>query len=466
MEKFNKNDDMYSSDDMITRSDRSPYVRDHDYGSVTSYEMNHMDLPVYAVIEYSDTGQIIKEDYSKLDKVLKEVIEESVKETRYRDPMTGESTKGKTIQGNVLVKLKLSEIELAHAINYLSEQNILVRGIDNSLDHEVENYQYISTYKNETLPKALTREENDELFHKLKMLKLKIVNAKNKGIRQRFEQEMHSIRNQLIEGNMRLAASIIYRMTPSSFSESDKEDLKQLGYEILINLVDKHDIDRGAAFSTFLYNYLALQVWNRYNKEQSIVIPPHIRTQINKMLKIKSILEQEWSFEITPEVIAAEMILPVEKVKKLLQIYEMYMDKSISESESESLEESLNGQRKFYSEEDEEEIEIDEVNIERDFEEQPEIAVINNDLHDQIIKVLKTLSEREERVLRLRFGLDGDEPKTLDQVAKIFGVTKERIRQIEARALRRLRHPLRSRKLPFPEKDLGRYDNNSGRKRR
>jgi len=64
MEKFNKNDDMYSSDDMITRSDRSPYVRDHDYGSVTSYEMNHMDLPVYAVIEYSDTGQIIKEDFT------------------------------------------------------------------------------------------------------------------------------------------------------------------------------------------------------------------------------------------------------------------------------------------------------------------------------------------------------------------------------------------------------------------
>ena len=268
----------FDEKEVIKKEDRSPLVRDHDYGRIESINANSRDIPVYAQIEYNSNGNLIFEDYTKLNEVLDEVIKKNIKDTHIKNPITNQSQIAKTIQGNVLTKLKLSEKEMEHAILYLSEKNILVRGVDSSLDSEFDGYQYIRTYKSEPLPPGLTNEQNIELFKKLSFLKREIEKNKDNFQKTILQKEYHDTRHKLIEGNMRLVSYIMYKRIPSYFNEMDKEDIKQIGYEVLIEFIDKYDVNKGYALSTGLYNYFMFHVWREYRKTDMIQKPVYTAT--------------------------------------------------------------------------------------------------------------------------------------------------------------------------------------------
>ena len=422
--------------DKIEKEDRSPLVRDHDYGRIKSADIEKTDIPVYATIEYDKNGQIICEDYSKLEEVLNKVIANNVKDTNIRNPITNQKEVAKTIQGNVLTKLKLSEKEMEYAIIYISEQNILVRGTDSSLDGELENYQYTSTYKSTPLPEPLSNEQNKEIIAKIRKLKQDLLNAKDENQKKSLEKELKKTRDTIIEGNIRMVDYILSKSTFFKLNESEKEDIKQSGYEQLINIIDKYDLDKGYALSTALYNYLEHHVIREYQKNDTIRIPVHMQERISKILKIKKALEPFLGREMTPEEIAEELYISVSAVNLALE--------ALRKQKIESLETSIADEEPNYDS-PEDEVWTEEKYTDEIASSLPELYAANEDFKDLLLKALKNLTEREQMVLKMRFGLEGYESThTLEEVAKKLGVHRERIRHIEANAIRKLRRPSRS----------------------
>lgn len=423
----------------ITRQDRSPLVRDHDYGRMRSANALVRDESTYAIIELDENDQIVYADYSKLDIVLNEVIANNIKDTHIKNPVTNEKEIAKTIQGNVLTKLKLSELEMEYAIDYLTAKNILVRGIDSSLDSEFDGYQYVSTYKGDSLPPALTKEQNTELFKKLKQLKLMISKTENLDEKKQLENEMYNVRNQLVEGNMRMANYLLSKSIPSSMNDTDKEDIKQIGFETLITFIDKYDVDKGYALSTGLSNYLMFKVWKSYNNTSDIIrVPVFMQERIKKILKVKKVIEPILGREATPEEISLELNnFSVKKIEEALQVY-----KNQGFESYDNLEEQKESDELLYDYSlDDDNIEIQQYIVTTQ-ESLPELIATNEELKKEMNLVLNNLPEREADVLRLRYGFYDGKTHLLREIANIYGVSTERIRQIEIRALKHLRHPI------------------------
>jgi len=300
-------------------------------------------------------------------------------------------------------------------------------GIDvvGDIDEEIKDLQNVEEDLDLTLPEGVSIDDPVRMYLK-EIGKVPLLTAEEEvELAKRMEAGDNEAKRRLAEANLRLVVSIAKRYVGRGMLFLDLIQEGNLG---LIKAVEKFDYRKGYKFSTYATWWIRQAITRAIaDQARTIRIPVHMVETINKLIRVSRQLLQEMGREPTPEEIAKEMNMSVDKVREIMKISQepVSLETPIGEEEDSHLGDF----------------------IPDDDAPAPAEAAAFTLLKEQLIDVLDTLTSREEKVLRLRFGLDDGRARTLEEVGKEFNVTRERIRQIEAKALRKLRHPSRSKKL-------------------
>ena len=303
----------------------------------------------------------------------------------------------------------------------ITEEDALLDNDDIPLEEEEVDMENIDL----SVPEGVSIEDPVRMYLK-EIGKVPLLSAEEEiELAKRMESGDESAKKRLAEANLRLVVSIAKRYLNRGLSFLDLIQEGNLG---LIKAVDKFDYTKGYKFSTYATWWIRQAITRSIaDQARTIRIPVHMVETINKLIRISRQLLQEYGREPTSEEIAKEMGITVEKVREIKKISQdpVSLETPIGEEEDSHLGDFIPD---------------DDVPA-------PVDAAAYSMLKEQLMEVLDTLSDREKKVLMLRFGLEDGRPRTLEEVGKEFNVTRERIRQIEAKALRKLRHPSRSKKL-------------------
>jgi len=300
-------------------------------------------------------------------------------------------------------------------------------GIDvvGDIDEEIKDLQNVEEEIDLSLPEGVSIDDPVRMYLK-EIGKVPLLTAEEEvELAKRMEAGDNEAKRRLAEANLRLVVSIAKRYVGRGMLFLDLIQEGNLG---LIKAVEKFDYRKGYKFSTYATWWIRQAITRAIaDQARTIRIPVHMVETINKLIRVSRQLLQEMGREPHPEEIAKEMNLSVDKVREIMKISQepVSLETPIGEEEDSHLGDF----------------------IPDDDAPAPAEAAAFTLLKEQLIDVLDTLTTREEKVLRLRFGLDDGRARTLEEVGKEFNVTRERIRQIEAKALRKLRHPSRSKKL-------------------
>ena len=322
---------------------------------------------------------------------------------------------------------------LAKALEFFENNKVEVLNITDDDDIDDEDIEFELSEEEEidlekidmSVPEGVSLEDPVRMYLK-EIGKVQLLTADEEiELAKRMEKGDEDAKKQLAEANLRLVVSIAKRYVGRGMLFLD---LIQEGNMGLIKAVEKFDYRKGYKFSTSATWWLRQAITRALaDQARTIRIPVHMVETINKLTRVSRQLLQELGREPSPEEIAEEMDIPVDRVREIQKISQepVSLETPIGEEEDSHLGDLLPD---------------DDVPA-------PSEAAASMILKEQLVEVLGTLTEREQKVLRLRFGLDDGRARTLEEVGKEFNVTRERIRQIEAKALRKLRHPSRSRKL-------------------
>ena len=326
--------------------------------------------------------------------------------------------------------MELDADEFEKILDFLETNNIDVLRImdDDDIDDDIilDDEDEVEVEKIDlSVPDGVSIEDPVRMYLK-EIGKVPLLSAEEEiELAKRMELGDQEAKKRLAEANLRLVVSIAKRYVGRSMLFLDLIQEGNLG---LIKAVEKFDYRKGYKFSTYATWWIRQAITRAIaDQARTIRIPVHMVETINKLIRVSRQLLQELGREPTPEEIAAEMNMPVDRVREILKISQepVSLETPIGEEEDSHLGDF---------------IQDDNVPV-------PADAAAFTLLKEQLEEVLGTLTEREQKVLTLRFGLEDGRARTLEEVGKEFNVTRERIRQIEAKALRKLRHPSRSRKL-------------------
>ena len=330
--------------------------------------------------------------------------------------------------------MELSTDQMEKVFDYLEANNIDVLRISGDADDDVDmDLDDIISDEEEvdmenidlSVPEGVSIEDPVRMYLK-EIGKVPLLSAEREiELAKRMEEGDEDAKKELAEANLRLVVSIAKRYVGRGMLFLDLIQEGNLG---LIKAVEKFDYHKGYKFSTYATWWIRQAITRAIaDQARTIRIPVHMVETINKLIRVSRQLLQELGREPLPEEIAKELDMPVERVREILKISQepVSLETPIGEEEDSHLGDF---------------IQDDNVPV-------PAEAAAQTLLKEQLDEVLDTLTEREQKVLRLRFGMNDGRARTLEEVGREFDVTRERIRQIEAKALRKLRHPSRSRKL-------------------